>query len=169
MPPRLSAAVAITGALLLTSCTVPSGEAPAAAPTTVTATATATVTESAPQDEVEATPQPTQLPPGARLSPDQAYAAMTAYVDHSGDAAAWFARLQPYLSPQAQDRFRYTDPVNIAATQLVDAPALIDGTEFLQWIDQNTNAGTYHLLLSRDPDGGWQVEAITPPAEGPTT
>ena len=133
-------------------------------------TSSSSVADQSPSDDVpDATPLPSELPDGARQPADQALAAMTAYVDHSGDAAAWFARLSPYLSRQAAEQYQYTDPANVPATQIVGVPAVISATDYLVTVDQGTDAGTHRLLLSRAADGSWQVESITPPDTGPTT
>jgi hypothetical protein len=108
-------------------------------------------------------PVPSTSPPGARTPADIAVAAMTAYVDHSVDAAGWIANLGQYLSAQARTDYAYTDPANVPAHQIVGAPQVIDASAYLTLVAVGTDAGTYRVVESRAADGHWQVERIEPP------
>jgi len=153
-------AVACAAAVvLLAACTT--APAPTAPPSTTTPTA--------PQ---EADGQYAE--PGAAATWDQASAdaaaqaattAMTAFTSHSPDAAAWWAQLQPLLSPTAARDYAGVDPTNVPARRLT-GPTVIerDPSAYLATALVSTDRGAYTVLLSRQGgDKPWLVERLTPP------
>lgn len=156
MNTRSSGATALLALLLLAGCsTTVEGDGSAAdGPATA---------EQSPHDHIE-DPEPVPTyEAGQRTAGDLTVAAMTAYIDQSLTAEAWYEQLAGYLSPQAQQDYYGTDPAEVLARQLVGPPTVVSETEFLADVEQGTDAGVYTVLLSVAADGGWQVERITPP------
>lgn len=112
--------------------------------------------------------------PGTAATWDQASAdaaaqaattAMTAFTSHSPDPQAWWAQLQPLLSPTAARDYAGVDPANVPARRLT-GPAQVqaDASAYLATALVPTDHGAYTVLLSRQGgDQPWLIEHLTPP------
>lgn len=92
---------------------------------------------------------------------------MTLFARRDVAAGRWWADLAPYLSAQAAQDYRYTDPASVPPTQLTGTGQLVDldTSEHLVTIAHlPTDAGLYAVTLSRSAEQPtWTVERITPP------
>lgn len=165
--PRTRAAACAVGLLLLSGCTT-SGD-PAADPAATTSASPSssapTMPSSTDEGAIEATPLPSTAPAGARTPLDLTIAAMTAFIDHTVTPEVWYERLAGYLSQAGQQAYYGTDPAEVPAKALTGQPSLLtaETTSYLVTTVMPTDVGPYTLLMSRAPDGSWQVERITPP------
>lgn len=165
--------LAAGAALLLSACGgsftgATSSSSPTASSPTTSVPAPAPSSGTPMDSDGAATDIPTVAPPavpeGQRAPGDVGSAAMGAYIVATPvDADTWFRRLAPYLSDDARREYVYTDPANVAAHQLVGAPAVTRQTDYLATVTQGTDVGTYTVGLARDDTGVWKVIAITPP------
>lgn len=173
MTTRILAAALIAASVVLSSCsTEPASNLTAgdAAIPTSSSAAPPAPEPGPPMHEHETTPAP--FPPDGQIAgrtpADLTVAAMTAYIDPINDPQVWLERLAPYLSQQALAEFAYVDPDEIPATQLRGQPMVVDtGQQLLSYVQQDTDAGIYTVVLSVSDVGTWQVERISatsPPA-----
>lgn len=84
----------------------------------------------------------------------------TAYARPDLDQSAWYAGMQPFLSREAQERYREVSNINITSTAVVKvAEPKRDDSPALCTVSVTTDTATLELLLSRSK-GKWQVEKI---------
>lgn len=103
--------------------------------------------------------------PSADAAAQAATTTMTLFVSHPEDAQAWWAQLQPLLSPAAARDYVGVDPANVPARR-VTGPATVeqDPSAYLATAVVPTDHGAYTVLLSRQGgDEPWLVESLTPP------
>jgi len=161
LAPLLAPAAA---ALALSACTAspPPQLQPSQAPTTTAPSAAPLEVEG---DFAEPGSAATWDQPSADAATQAATAAMTLFVSHPEDAQAWWAQLQPLLSPTAARDYVGVDPANVPA-RCVTGPTTVeqDASAYLATAVVPTDHGAYTVLLSRQGgDQPWLVESLTPP------
>lgn len=164
--PRAAVQIVTAGALALalTSCSSTPPASPPAAPDTA---ASSPAGEPAEADGDYAIPHAaaTWDQASADTAAQAATTAMTVFISHSPDPQAWWAQLQPLLSPTAARDYAGVDPANVPARRLT-GPAQVqaDASAYLATALVPTDHGAYTVLLSRQGgDQPWLVERLTPP------
>lgn len=156
---RTTIALTILLAVGITGCAAPAPEP------TPTVTPSPESTWHAPA----ATPDNSLKWEDSAVSLDAATTAMTAFVDHSLPAEAWWEAFEQYLTPEAKYVWLGTDPRNIPATAITGALTIVgESTATRVTISVPTDAGTYELMLTRHVSSGsapgpWRVFSLTPP------
>lgn len=173
----MSAAAIVTAT---TACTYQSE--PIADPTSTTTTAPAPTTSAPgkntdPGDTTEVTSNTGELDGPTDLGPDDpgpgdeeaaaehARKTVIVMLEKNKDTKQWWADLAPYLTPAAQEVWKWTDPrripeatvngVEITALSAIDAEATV-----------NTTLGNYALVLYREkPKDPWLTSSIETPQE----
>lgn len=113
------------------------------------------------------TPQPVpEWDPASRAAAtDAATAVVTAFVRPEQPYEAWWAGVEPLLTPQAAQDYAYVDPANIAPSAITGPAVIVDDTSaYVAGIEVPTTLGPYTVVLSRtDAAGAWLAVQITPP------
>lgn len=96
--------------------------------------------------------------------------AMTVFVSHQANAAAWWGQFKAFLDDQAQFAWEGTNPQLVPATKVTGRPIVSASSGATNaTVLVPTNVGQYLVELDResDPDAGagaWLIHNITPPA-----
>lgn len=90
---------------------------------------------------------------------------MTAFARPRLSEKAWWAGLEPLLSPGARTSYAAVDPSNVPANAVTGRGKLLEETSaYIARVQVPTNVGPYTVVLSRDAaDAEWEGERITPP------
>lgn len=85
-----------------------------------------------------------------------------------GTADAWWARLEPLLTPDAAQDYAWVDPANVPVGVVRDGARIVDATSAaVARVEVPTDVGPYTVILSRtDADSAWLASRITPPGQG---
>jgi len=95
---------------------------------------------------------------------------LRAYTATDQDPAAWWAGVQPLLSPAAAEDYSYVDPAEVPtlSTPTGDVRVLPDGSSSLVQVQVPTSIGDYVVTLARDGSTSpWLVARADSPAEAP--
>ena len=140
--------------MLLAACSGSGAPPPAHSPSAAT---------SAPAD-VQTEPVLVLDGPDRASARQSAVAVMRAYARPGASPARWWARLAPYLSPEARTAYEGTEPSRIPA-RLVTGPATLTSSSLpaLARVSVPTDVGAYLVILSRTPATSWQIERLIPP------
>lgn len=141
----------------------------AAPPVSPTPTTSSTVpTDAGGNGEVEGTPVPstaTPAPPNSAQATQWADATTLAVAfmkafarpsSSSTSAATWWAKVEPYLTPQAAADYDGTDPANVPFTAVTGAGVIVvlDAADSeVTAVRVPTNAGPYLVEILSGPDG----------------
>ncbi|PUB28776.1 hypothetical protein C8K30_103197 [Promicromonospora sp. AC04] len=117
--------------------------------------------ETAPTEPVEATWDDTVR----KAARDAALATITAFAATDKAEDAWWAGLQPLLTPQARPVYQDVDPRLVPVTEVTGDPEVTDETStLLAEVAVPTDIGPYTVLLTRaDGAAPWLAEQIRPP------
>lgn len=89
---------------------------------------------------------------------------MELFARRNVSAERWHRELSPYLTPQAQRDYLYTDPINVPPTRLTGRARLVDlDSTAVAIVHVPTNAGLYAVVFARTPDDTWLADRIRPP------
>lgn len=134
---------------------------PGAGEPAVEVTAEPEFDETAPTEPVEAT-WDDAVRQAAR---DAARATMTAFAATDKAEDAWWAGLEPLLTPQARPVYQDVDPRLVPVTEVTGEPKVTDETStLLAEVAVPTDVGRYTVLLTRaDGAAPWLAEQIRPP------
>jgi hypothetical protein len=134
---------------------------PAAGDPAVEVTAEPEFDETAPTEPVEATWDETVR----QAARDAAAATVSAFAATDQAEDAWWDRLKPLLTPQAQPVYQDVDPRLVPVTDVTGDPEVTDETStLLAEVAVPTDVGPYTVLLTRaDGAAPWLAEQIRPP------
>lgn len=114
---------------------------------------------------------PTAPASGAALSEAEqaALTVFTTWSDRSAKYEAWWARLEPMLSPAGKALYQYTDPANIPELTVTGDPHVTDAVTGPNAVTPGgtnvsvpTSAGAFTVQLEHD-HGDWLMYAMTFP------
>lgn len=93
---------------------------------------------------------------------------LRAFAATDQSSAAWWADLQPLLSPAAAQDYSYVDPAEVPALEVQSAPVhdVPGGSPALLQVQVTTSRGDYVVTLTRTSSGEpWLVARCDPPGE----
>lgn len=99
---------------------------------------------------------------------ERAVTFLRAFAATDQPSAAWWADLQPLLSPAAAQDYSYVDPAGVPALEVQSAPVrdLPGGSPALLQVQVTTSRGDYVLTLTRTSSSEpWLVARCDPPGE----
>lgn len=154
----------------------PSLSAPSLSATSLSATAvwdpvaspgSAAVVDEDTGQAIQVQPVPTWDDTARGAAAAAAETVMAAFARPDLDVEAWWAGVEPLLSPQAAQDYAYVDPASVPATEVTGPAVLVQDTSaYVAGVQVPTDAGDYLVVLSRaDGAAPWLVERVTPPDE----
>ncbi|WIM99995.1 hypothetical protein ACTOB_003669 [Actinoplanes oblitus] len=113
-------------------------------------------------DDPGAAPSATPAPAAV----DAATGYVQAWAHPSLDRAAWYAQLQPLVTPEYAELLADTDPANVPATTVTGAPRVVRSTTDMVVADVLTDAGGIRVTVV-NRDGRWLIATVVPAPESP--